>query len=127
MKNLKRTAAIVMTLIFMATPCLAADNPIKEIFEDAFYGGLAGGLVGAALIVFTDKPSDHLDYIGYGAAGGVLVGAAYGAVSASRSLAEYDKGEIKFSMPTIRPEFRESSVRGQTTLYAMAEIIRGKF
>lgn len=79
MKNLKRTAAIVMTLIFMATPCLAAENAFKEIFDDAFYGGLAGGLVGAALLAFTDKPSDHLNYIGYGAAGGVLVGADYGA------------------------------------------------
>lgn len=127
MKNLRCVAAIVMTLILMTTPCLAAENAFKEIFDDAFYGGLAGGLVGAALIVFTDKPSDHLDYISYGAAGGVMVGAAYGAASVSQSFAEYENGRIKFSMPTIRPEFREGNVRGQTTLYAMAEIIRGKF
>lgn len=127
MKSLKRSAAIALTLIFMATPCLAAENAFKNIFEDAFYGGLVGGLVGAALLAFTDKPSDHLDYMAYGAAGGVLVGAAYGTITTTRSLAEYEKGQVKFSMPTIRPEFREGNVKGQTTMVAVAELIRGKF
>ncbi len=127
MNNLKRFAVILVTLISMATPCLAAENSIKTVFEDAFYGGLVGGLVGAALLAFTDHPSDHLDYIAYGAAGGVLVGTTYGAITATRSLAEYEKGQVKFSMPTIRPEFREGNVKGQSTLVATAELIRGKF
>lgn len=127
MHTLKRSAAVLVILAFMATPCLAAENAFKTVFEDAFYGGLVGGLVGAALIVFTDKPSDHLDYIGYGAAGGVLVGATYGAISTTRSLVEYDAGEVIFSMPTIRPELREGNVKGETDIVAMAELIRGKF
>ena len=127
MKNLKRSAVILVTLIFMATPCLAAENEFKTIFEDAFYGGLVGGLVGAALMVFTDHPSDHYDYLAYGAAGGVLVGASYGVITTSRSLAEYEDGQVKFSMPTIRPEFREGNVKGQSTIVATTELIRGKF
>jgi len=127
MNNLKRTALILVTLIFMANPCLAADNAFKTLFEDALYGGLAGGLVGAAVLAFTDHPSDHLDYVVFGAAGGVLVGATYGVITTSRSLAEIENGQVRFSMPTIRPEFREGNVKGQTTIVAMAEIIRGKF
>lgn len=127
MNKWKRCIAIVVTLVFMATPCIAAENAFKTVFEDSMYGGLAGGLVGAALIVFTDKPADHLDYIAYGAAGGVLVGAAYGVVTTSRSFAEIENGKVKFALPTIKPEFREGNVKGQTTLVAVAELIRGKF
>lgn len=127
MNTLKRSAAILVLLTFMATPCLAAENALKNVFEDALYGGLVGGLVGAALVVFTDKPSDHLDRIGYGAAGGVLVGAAYGAITTTRALAEYERGQVIFSMPTIRPEFREGNVKGETDIVAMAELIRGRF
>ncbi|ACH39305.1 hypothetical protein Gbem_2293 [Citrifermentans bemidjiense Bem] len=127
MNKLKRCIAVVLTLVFMATPCLAAENAFKTVFEDSMYGGLAGGLVGAALVVFAKKPADHLDYIAYGAASGVLVGAAYGVLTTSRSFAEIENGKVKFAIPTIKPEFREGNVKGQTTLVAVAELIRGKF
>lgn len=127
MNSLKRIAAIAITLLSIATPCLAADSAFKTSFQDAFYGGLTGGLVGAAVLAFTDHPGRHLDYIGYGAAGGVLVGALYGAVTTTRSLAELDNGEVKFAMPTIIPEFREANSKGHKTIVATAELLRGRF
>ncbi|WP_224982157.1 hypothetical protein [Geomonas agri] len=127
MKNLKHAVAILVTLLSMATPCLAQENGMKTIFEDSFYGGLAGGLVGAAMLAFTDKPADHLQNVGIGAGIGVIVGAVYGAVAASRSLAEYDNGKVKFAIPTIHPEFREGNAKGQSNIVAMAELLRGKF
>jgi hypothetical protein len=127
MTHIKRSIAMAVTLIFLATPCLAAENNFRTFFEDCFYGGLTGGLVGAALLAFTKKPANHLDYIGYGAAGGVLVGAAYGVVTTTRSLAEFDKGKVQFAIPTIMPELREANSKGQTSIVAMAELIRGKF
>lgn len=127
MKNLKRSVAVILTLLFMATPCFAEENAMKTIFQDAFYGGLAGGLVGAALLAFADKPSDHLQNIGIGAGVGVIIGATYGAVSTSRSFAEYENGKVKFAVPTIHPEFREGNAKGQTSIVAMAELLRGKF
>lgn len=77
MHQFKRSAVVALTLLCIATPCFAEESGIKTLFQDAFYGGLTGGLVGAALLAFTKKPGTHLDYIGYGAAGGVIVGAAY--------------------------------------------------
>ncbi|MBJ6727532.1 hypothetical protein [Geomesophilobacter sediminis] len=124
MNRIKRAAAITVTLLLIATPCLA-ENTFETVFKDAFYGGLTGALVGGAAMVFTKQPGKHWDYVEYAGAGGVLVGAAYGAVVATKSLAEYDNGHIKFSMPTIKPEFREA--KGQTNFVAMAEIFRGKF
>lgn len=127
MHILKRNAAIAVTFLLIATPCLAAENAFETFFKDALYGGLTGGLVGAAVLAFTRQPGKHLDYIGYGAAGGVLVGAAYGAVVTTRSLAEVDHGHVRFAMPTIIPEIREPNSKGQTNIVATAELIRGKF
>ena len=127
MHKLNRGVAIAVTLLFIATPCLAAENAFKSIYEDVLYGGLSGGLVGAAVLAFTKKPGTHLDYIGYGAAGGALVGAAYGVVATTRSLAEVENGAVKFSLPTIKPEFREANSKGQTSIIATAELIRGSF
>lgn len=126
MVSLKRSAVLVVALLFIATPSFAAENGFKSLFQDLFYGGLSGGLVGAAVLAFTKQPGRHLNYIGYGAAGGVLVGATYGAVSMTRSLAELEHGEFRFSMPTIMPEIREGH-SGQSTIMATAELFRGKF
>ena len=127
MHSLKRSAAVVVTLLLMTTPCLAADSAFKTLFEDAFYGALTGGLVGAAVLAFTNQPGKHLDFIGYGAAGGVLVGATYGAVTTTRSLAELKQGKVKFALPTILPEIREANSKGQTSIVATAELFRGTF
>lgn len=126
MKRLQQSAAIILSLVFLATPCFADGNTFETIFKDAFYGGLTGGLVGGAVMIFTKQPGKHWDYVEYGAAGGILVGATYGAIVATRSLAEFESGKIKFSMPTIVPEFRENP-RGQTNFVAKAELIRGRF
>jgi len=127
MHSLKRSAVLAITLIFLANPCLAAEDTFKSVFQDLFYGGLSGALVGAAVLAFTKHPGDHLNYIGYGAAAGVLVGASYGAVTTTRSLAEVENGEVKFAMPTIIPELRDHDSKGHTTIVATAELIRGRF
>lgn len=126
MQSFKRGVVLAVTFLFLANPCLAADNAFRSVFQDVFYGGLSGALVGAAVLAFTEKPGDHLDYIGYGAAAGILVGATYGAVTTTRSLAEVENGEVRFSMPTIIPELREYE-SGHTTIVATTQLIRGKF
>lgn len=127
MKNVLTLLLAVSILASMNLPCYASDNAFKDTFESAFYGGLAGALVGGALLVFTKHPKDHLDYMGYGAAGGILVGATYGIVKTTRALAEYDNGKVKFALPTIMPELRENASTGQTSLAFNAQILRGKF
>jgi len=129
MKRFNRLIAL-MTLVSVftiATSAWAEENAFQTTFESAFYGGAVGALVGAALMVFTQKPADHLDYMGYGAAVGVLAGTAYGVAKASRPLASIENGNLKIAMPTIIPELVESPATRQTSVTWRADILRGTF
>lgn len=128
-----KPAARLITLITCcailasATAAFASDNAFREVFEDAFYGGAAGALVGAALLAFTRKPANHLDYMGYGAASGVLVGSVYGVAKSTRALAQIDNGSIRFALPTILPDLGESPASRQTNITWRAALLRGTF
>lgn len=92
---------LVISLIVWLYPGRAAaeENSFETVFKDGFYGGLAGALVGGAILVFRDHPGDHLNYLSYGAAIGVIVGTTFGIVSASRSMAEIDDHKVVFHLP----------------------------
>ena len=121
---------VLMTLVSIlcaATSAFADDNAFRDTFLSAVYGGAVGALVGASLMVFTKKPLDHLDYMGFGAAAGVLAGTAYGVGKASRALASIENGNFKISMPTIIPDLVESPGTKQIIVSFRAEILRGTF
>ncbi len=108
-------------------PCHAG-NAMKEIFNDGICGGVAGTLVGAALLAFTNKPGRHLDYLGYGAAIGTLGGVSVGAISSyTHALAEVENGKVKFGFPTIMPDIGETNSKGQTPIVIIAQLVKGKF
>lgn len=129
MKKLKKlVAALTMaSLLTTASSAFAADDTIREVFTDAFYGAAIGGLVGGAFMVFKTKPLDHLNYIAYGAASGVLVGTAYGLAKSARAFAEVENGRVKMAFPSITPDLVESPSTGRTTVAWKAELIRGTF
>lgn len=77
----------------------AQDPAVVDIFKDGFYGGLAGALVGAAALAFTDEPEDHLNYIAIGAGVGVIAGTAYGIYSATRAVAEIEGTRTVWHLP----------------------------
>ena len=114
-------------LLSVTTSALAQENAFREVFQDAFYGGAAGTLVGLALTAFTKKPGDHMENLAYGAAGGVLVGAGYGLAKSARALAELDRGRVRIAVPRIIPDMVESQVTHQTVVTWRADILRGTF
>ena len=121
-------AVMVGMLTALSLPCHAGENPFYDTFQSVFYGGLVGAIGGAALLVFTEHPNDHLNYIAYGAAGGVLAGTVYGVLrSSSRSLAEYENGKVKFAIPTVIPELQENRANGQAAVVFNTQLIRGTF
>ena len=127
MKSSVRKISLMLSFLLSicwTVPCQAAESAIKGVFTDSVYGGLAGTLVGAAVLAFAKKPGDHLDYMAYGAATGVLVGAAYGI---GKAMVEMDNGRVKWSMPTLIPDFQDTNSKGQTAIMVMAELLRGKF
>ncbi len=125
-----RPIALVMALLILiplGSRCVAGENTFKGICEDSLYGGLAGALVGTALMAFTHNPEDHNDYIVYGAASGVLVGATYGLVNATRSLATVENGRIRLSIPTILTSLDDGNSKGEFALTLKAILIQGTF
>ena len=130
MNVLKRATILALSallLTVLSIPCSAADSAIKDTLENAVVGGLVGTLAGGALLLFTKKPSDHYDYLYYGAAGGAVAGTAYGMMNSAKALASIEDGKVKFAMPTIMPEFLETGTRGAAAIMLKAELIRGKF
>ena len=127
MNSLLRKVSLVLPFflsVCWTVPCRAAENAFKEVFTDSLYGGLSGTLVGAAVLAFAKKPGDHLDYMAYGAATGVLVGAAYGV---GKAMVEMEHGKVTWSMPTVIPDFGDTNSRGQTPVTVVAKLLRGKF
>ncbi|MDD2367279.1 MAG: hypothetical protein PHN84_14065 [Desulfuromonadaceae bacterium] len=129
MKQLKKMVVLitVFSVFSSTTSAFASDTTITEVFTDAFYGGAIGALVGGALMVFTKKPADHLNFIAYGAATGVLVGTGYGLAKSARAFAEVEDGRVNFALPTISPELLVSPDSRHTTVAWKADIIRGTF
>jgi len=129
MKKMGKTAiALLVAMLVMGwcAPCFA-ESEIKEVFQDGLYGGLTGVLVGAAMLAFTHKPGNHLDYMGYGGAAGVMLGVTYGVVKSTRALAEVENGKVRFALPTIMPDIKDPNSRGETAVIVMAEVVRGRF
>ena len=129
MKQLKKLVAVMtlVSLLSTASSAFAADDTIREVFTDAFYGAAIGGLVGGAIMVFQTKPFDHLNYVAYGAASGVLVGTAYGLAKSARAFAEVENGRVKMAFPTVVPELQVSPASGAMTVAWKADLIRGTF
>lgn len=129
MKQLRKFVAVMtlVSLLSTTSSAFAGDDTIREVFTDAFYGAAIGGLIGGALMVFTNKPLKHFDRITYGAASGVLVGTAYGLAKSARAFAEVENGRVKFALPVITPELVDSPASGQTTVAWRADLIRGSF
>lgn len=129
MKQIRQVLAVltIISLFGAATSSYAAENTLREVFQDAFYGAGIGALVGGAFMLFTKKPGDHLENLGYGAAVGVLAGTAYGLAKSARALAEIDNGKIRIAVPMIVPDLIESPSTRQTTVMWHANILRGTF
>lgn len=128
---LRRTKSItlaIMLITSLSVPCHAAEtSAVKDLFENALYGGLVGTLVGGACLAFTKKPGDHLDYLSIGAATGVLAGVGFTVAKQTRSLVAVENGNVKFAMPTIKPELQADSPKGHPALMVKADILSGRF
>ena len=121
-------AVLLSVLIVGWSNCgFAEEDRVKEVLTDSLYGTLAGVVVGAVVLAFTKKPGDHLDYLGYGAAGGALAGTTYALVKCPKPLAELDNGKVTIGVPTIMPDIRDTNSKGQTPVVILAELFRGNF
>jgi uncharacterized membrane protein YebE (DUF533 family) len=130
MKLVKQVGIILVALLITVSgslTCFASEDSFSsEVFRDSMIGGLAGGLVGAAVLAFTRKPGQHLEYLAYGASGGAVAGGAYGLFKSQTALVEIQGNKVNIDVPLIIPDIQEKGTRG-TNVIIMAELISGKF
>ncbi len=113
--------------LLQSTLSRAEDSYFREMFVDSLYGAVSGALIGGAIMVFKDKPLDHLNYMGYGAAAGVLAGASYGTYKIGRALAQVDNGKVRFAIPAIIPDFIDGTSTKQASVTLTTDLIHGRF
>lgn len=108
MSNIAKKITVLLVAISVfafSAQAKAADDAMSNTLTDALYGGAIGALVGTAVLLLTDNPDDHIDYIFTGAGVGILGGVAYGLATSGvvqRAATEYDGDKITFSMPTVK-------------------------
>ena len=83
-----------LILAMICVPAKAHADSSREFMMSAAYGALAGTIVGAATLAFSDRPGDNLNRVARGASlglyAGILLGAyvAYGGPSEDADVAE---------------------------------------
>ncbi len=74
---MKCRAGIIIALSLFVSSAEAA-NPTREFIMSCTYGVMAGTLVGAASLAFTEKPSENLSKVARGASLGLYTGILLG-------------------------------------------------
>jgi hypothetical protein len=79
MGSIHRTCIItLLSLAVFVRPSAAKAEPTREFVLSCTYGVLAGTLVGAASLAFSDKPGDNLNKVARGASLGLYAGILLG-------------------------------------------------
>jgi hypothetical protein len=127
MNKLQLLCVTVLSLLYffiVQLPCLAAETMVKEVGQDSAYGGIDGTLVGVTTLTFTRRPDDPLECLAQVATAVTPDGAPEDSFSSS-ALMEVEKGRVRFGVPIVVPDVKDSSRK--TTVVVIAEIIKGRF
>lgn len=76
--SLTRLALVVFVAGALSVPVQAKADPTREFIMSCSYGVLAGTLVGAATLAFSDKPGENLNKVARGASIGLYAGILLG-------------------------------------------------
>ncbi|MDX8388082.1 MAG: hypothetical protein R8M46_06065 [Ghiorsea sp.] len=125
MNNTIKAAVVAAMMALFPMQAAAADYEVANVMDDAIYGAGVGGMVGAGLMLLSDKPTDNWNYLTRGIGIGIIAGAAFGVFRTSKSLAQVEDGEIKLGMPTPELAFQETALG--LDLVVKTDLIRGSF
>lgn len=114
-------------LAVMAPAPARAATDTGDVLVDGFYGGLIGALVGAGVMVLTDDPGDHTQYMVTGAGIGVIVGTLYGVSKIARhAMVDVDQGRVTWRVPRIEPMV-DLGPDGAPEVSVSADLLRVRF
>ena len=113
------------TILTTSLSAFAGGGQMRNTLQDAWYGGLVGGLIGGAVLIFREDPEDHLEYIAYGVGAGVILGTVYNLASSSGALAEVEDGKLALRLPT--PQTSIVMAGDQKALQLSTNLVRVRF
>lgn len=123
---MKKIIALILSILIVIAACdtcSAADTVGSIVLIDTLYGTATGAILGAAIMLFTHKPTDHWEYVGYGIATGAIAGMMFGVYEAT-AFVELENETVKIAMPTVTTSSNAIAGGGiQTT----AELFRVRF
>jgi hypothetical protein len=74
----QRILALGLVVVGLSAPRAQAESSMREFMMSCTYGVLAGTLVGAAMLAFTDQPGENLNKVARGASLGLYTGILLG-------------------------------------------------
>ncbi|HKJ87580.1 MAG TPA: hypothetical protein VKA48_03645 [Gammaproteobacteria bacterium] len=119
-------------LLVLPTPSRAASYVAQDVWYSTLYGAAIGGVAGAGVMLLTDQPLDHTDYMVTGVGVGILSGLAYGIYSYSASssygaFANVDEaGVTHYSLPMPQP-YATQIDGGPAHMGVRLDLVRGRF
>lgn len=130
MRIAKLTTCCVLVGALLSVPMKARADSSREFMMSAAYGALAGTLVGAATLAFSDRPGDNLNNVARGASiglyAGILLGlyVIYGGPSEDSDAAEQLKRQTSFKLPKepnlmVAPILGDRGLEGAQASYSV--------
>ena len=100
---------LLVLMIVLGMSVRAHADPVRDFIVSCSYGVLAGTLVGAATLAFSDKPGDNLNKVARGASLGLYAGIFLGAYVVYGGPGEDDDAATQLNnvgawRPSLRPE-----------------------
>jgi len=134
MRSTAASIAVAAALLMaVPNPARAASYVAQDIWYSTLYGAAIGGIAGTGVMLLTDDPMDHTDYVITGVGVGILGGLAYGIYSYSVSNARYGAfanvtpgGTTHYTVP-LPQTFVSRDARGEQDIGVKIDLIRGRF
>lgn len=124
-----RTIMVLSLVLVLSAPSVSCGRDVFDTtLKGSVYGGAVGALIGAALMIFTDKPADHWNYVAYGAGAGVIAGAAIGIATSSRAMIEVTDKKVALNIPEVTAEIAgKDRLTGRTDVAGKMNIFQYRF
>src|SRR3954466_5137851 len=109
-QRLRSILLVSVLAVSFAVPSRAHAEPMRDFIVSCSYGVLAGTLVGAATLAFSDKPGDNLNKVARGASLGLYAGILLGAYVVYGVPAEDEDAAAQLGRTVLLPPQRLAPV-----------------
>jgi len=127
-ETMKGLHILLLSMALLALPlqqARAGDYEVANVMDDALYGAGVGGMVGLGMMLLSNSPTSHWDYLTKGIGVGIIAGAGYGVYRSSHAFAQVEDGKIHLGVPMPQVAWRDT--RQGMDMLVKTDLIAGRF